>query len=571
MVTELISCEGKSKGKEKSLKGAMKVIKKLKGRIGLGSSGSDNVSQPVLLFHNIHGDYVRLSSDRSVARRIDSFCKGIAFSSRPVRQNEKVYVRIVETSTSWNGVLRFGFTSMNPASFSGVLPKYACPDLTSRPGFWGKALPERYVDVGVMFSFHFTVGGDVMLSVDGHDKGVFLSGVDARVPLWVMVDIYGNTTAVQFVDPRGSLNNNPSRNLASQRSTVSLPNETDMNTQQLLRRRSETDLLASMNALNLNQATNQLPTLPLPPTPTQTHLPPAVLQNFPAPPPLRHYRHYTFNPLTFHSRTHGHNIRLGPDCRTAVRHESEFCNGYVFSSRPLAPGESWVIQIVQVENLYVGGMAFGFTTCNPASLIPSVLPDDADMLLDRPEYWVISKDVARGPTLGDEVEFHLSHTGEVMMTCNRGQPTLLMHVDTSLPLWAVFDVYGNTRAIRMLGTVATSEPPSTRFIQSRQSFYQNTTVPISGPPIPAPILSSGTASYVETLNNLTLTAEGNAAAGECSVCYERPIDCVLYSCGHMCLCYVCALQLYRGGRSAGQGLCPICRAPIRDVIRAYRS
>ena len=77
-------------------------------------------------------------------------------------------------------------------------------DLTSRPGFWGKALPERYVDVGVLFSFHFTASGDVMLNVNGQDKGVFLTGVDARTPLWIMVDIYGNTTAVQFVGKSNS-------------------------------------------------------------------------------------------------------------------------------------------------------------------------------------------------------------------------------------------------------------------------------------------------------------------------------------------------------------------------------
>ena len=38
MVTECIAGEGKTKGSPKSLKGAMKVIKKLKGRIGLGWS-----------------------------------------------------------------------------------------------------------------------------------------------------------------------------------------------------------------------------------------------------------------------------------------------------------------------------------------------------------------------------------------------------------------------------------------------------------------------------------------------------------------------------------------------------
>ena len=26
-------------------------------------------------------------------------------------------------------------------------------------------------------------------------------------------------------------------------------------------------------------------------------------------------------------------------------------------------------------------------------------------------------------------------------------------------------------------------------------------------------------------------------AEECKICYEAPVDCVLYVCGHMCLCY----------------------------------
>ncbi|XP_046442442.1 protein neuralized-like isoform X1 [Daphnia pulex] len=636
MVTELITSDsGKTKSSPKSLKGAMKVIKKLKGRIGLGSNNGDgSASQPVLQFHNTRGEHVRLSADRSTARRVDSFCKGIAFSQRTVRPNEKVYLRVAECSTSWNGVLRIGFTSCNPASFSGVLPKYACPDLTSRPGFWGKALPERYVESGVLFSFHFTASGDVMLNVNGQDKGVFLTGVDARTPLWIMVDIYGNTTAVQFVDPRGSLNNNPMRNSPTRRSTTSLHSSAsssgisgtlaanDMNQrphhlahqqmhhqQQMPRPRSEADLLVSMNALNLNRGPHQIPSLPLPPIPgsaghhhlqqqlqtnntIQPPAPPAVLQNFPPPPPLRHYRHHSFQPLTFHPRTHGVNIRMGSDCRTAVRHDAEFCNGYVLSSRPISPGESWVVQIVQTESIYVGGMGFGFTTCNPASLSSTDLPDDADQLLDRPEYWVISKDVAHGPILGDEIEFHLSHSGEVTMMRNRGSATLLMHVDVSLPLWAIFDVYGSTRAVRLLGTISppqsVPEPPAVIYQapprmspprpqqQQQQPIYQSigSAAHMMQPTIPAGVLSSGTASsYVETLTqSLNCQTASGGASSECTVCYERSVDCVLYSCGHMCLCYDCALTLYHGGRTAGgQGLCPICRAPIRDVIRAYRS
>nr|CAG4644663.1 EOG090X03H5 [Leptodora kindtii] len=541
----------------------MKVIKKLKGRIGLGSNNADSACQPVLQFHNTRGEHVRISADRSTARRFDSFCKGIAFSQRPVKPNEKVYLRVVESSTSWNGVLRIGFTSCNPASYQGSLPKYACPDLTSRSGFWGKALPERYVELGVLFSFYFTAGGDVMLNVDGHDKGVFLSGVDSRTPLWVMVDIYGNTTAVQFVDPRASLNNNQSaRQSPTRRSTSSIPAAVDNRPSSsggaaavaaaaaAGRPRSEADLLVSMNALNLNRGggANQIPTLPLPPIPAAASSSASAAFIDPPAIPLRFQRGVVHPAsLTLHRGAHGANVRLSPDGRTAVRAEAEFCNGYVFTSRPLNCGE--------------------------------------------PEYWVISKDVARGPNLGDELEFHLSHSGQVTMSRNGAARTLLMHVDTSLPLWAVFDVYGSTRALRLAGTVTPATP---RLQRNPLPAAAPAPVVASAAAVQAPIysapaaassstvtgasaygvLSSGAASYVETLNNLTLAAaEANSgAAGECTVCYERAVDCVLYSCGHMCLCYDCALQLYRGQRSAGgQGLCPICRAPIRDVIRAYRS
>lgn len=207
----------------------------------------------------------------------------------------------------------------------------------------------------------------------------------------------------------------------------------------------------------------------------------------------------------------------------------------------------------------------------------------------RPEYWVISKDVAHGPILGDEIEFHLSHTGEVTMMRNRGSATLLMHVDVSLPLWAIFDVYGSTRAVRLLGTISSpppvAEPPAVIYQapprvspprpQQAQPIYQSVpSAHMMQQSFPSGVLSSGTASsYVETLTqSLNCQSAGGGASSECTVCYERSVDCVLYSCGHMCLCYDCALTLYHGGRTAGgQGLCPICRAPIRDVIRAYRS
>jgi len=57
------------------------------------------------------------------------------------------------------------------------------------------------------------------------------------------------------------------------------------------------------------------------------------------------------------------------------------------------------------------------------------------------------------------------------------------------------------------------------------------------------------------------------ASNECSVCFEKPTDCVLYMCGHVCMCYECAQDV----RSKENPTCPICREPIKDIIKIYRS
>lgn len=67
-----------------------------------------------------------------------------------------------------------------------------------------------------------------------------------------------------------------------------------------------------------------------------------------------------------------------------------------------------------------------------------------------------------------------------------------------------------------------------------------------------------------TLSTSELPSAGKN--GECTVCFDQEVDTVIYTCGHMCLCNDCGLKLKRQINAC----CPICRRPIKDVIKTYR-
>lgn len=349
-----------------------------------------------------------------MAKRYESFCKGIAFSARPVKTNERVYVKFSEISNNWSGVIRFGFTYNDPASLRNSLPKYACPDLTNRPGYWAKALNERFCERDNILFYYVTAAGDVHFGVNGEEKGVFITGVETRGPLWTLIDIYGNCTAVEFLDSR-----------------VCQLHPQGMN------RRSEREIDRIQSAFQSLNVTSE------------EH--PAAIVNRPCSSATNNAANEATGliPVPFH-RTKGRNVMLSSDRFVATRADSEFCQGYVFTARPVRIGEKIIVQVLRTEHMYVGAMALGLTSCDPASLQPGDLPDDADMLLDRPEYWVVSKDVAATPNRGDEIMFCVTPNGEVQISKNRGPPTVVMHVDQSLQLWAFLDVYGSTQSVRIL-------------------------------------------------------------------------------------------------------------------------
>jgi len=252
----------------------------------------------------------------------------------------------------------------------------------------------------------------------------------------------------------------------------------------------------------------------------------------------------------------GANISLDEGLSVATRSEDEFAQGYAFAAAPLKPAETIVVKVMATENSYIGSLAFGVTNCDPASIDTRDLPEDSDVLLDRPEYWVVAKDVANSPEAGDELTFTVRPDGAVEFSKNGSEPTVCMHVDLDQRLWPFWDVYGNTSKIALLGSVDLSEP-----LYAEASF---------------PAVNINTSQHQPAVGQLlppdfsTITDDpaGLPIPSECIVCLEKPVDSVIYSCGHMCMCYKCALQQWKG---QGGGFCPICREDIRDVIKTFRS
>uniref|UniRef100_A0A0R3RV64 Neuralized E3 ubiquitin protein ligase 1B n=1 Tax=Elaeophora elaphi TaxID=1147741 RepID=A0A0R3RV64_9BILA len=581
------------------------------------NQGTSEWPLPQLTFHHVHGSNIQILRGGRVARRRESFCKGLAFSSRPIQIDENVCIRFAEVVSNWSGVLRFGVTNVDPETFRGIeLPKFACPDLTSKEGYWAKALPERYSVAGSILHFYVNAEGELYYGINGVLKGQFLNGINVFSPLWVIVDIYGNSSSLEFIDP------NEVR-FRSARSAVS-------------RNRASSRHLSATSGSQAQIAT----------TSTAAH--------------HRHPRNsIQFTPLTFHT-VRGKHIALTHAYTVAERHAGEYACGYVFTSRPLALNEKIVLDI---ESAYTGSMAFGLTCCDPVNLQGSTLPVDSDDLLERPEYWVGIKDVAAQPKISDELSFWITEKGEVYFAKNNLASRVIIHVDTSVRLWAYFDVYGTTQKIRVLGSVKVTTasqmaaqclPPTptiTRTSRSLLDLSPETRIDAGGPSSElsgfptasvhlargnredcSPLLSRRTQSetadslsgvflrlpcssqaerrvpttpaaarpsrpifmsgehfidFLENLDNIH-GSESNIShrsqfppppvpqqqsgddegeiGDECRICMNSKVNCVIYTCGHMSMCFECATETWHLN-----GECPICRKKIEDVIKIYKS
>ncbi|XP_048884426.1 E3 ubiquitin-protein ligase NEURL1B isoform X1 [Brienomyrus brachyistius] len=515
-------------------------------------------------FHpHAKGKNIRLDSQLRRAARKSSFCNGVTFSQRPVRLYEKVRLRLSGVHSGWSGALRFGFTSLDPGELAAAdIPKYACPDLVTRPGYWAKALPERLALRDNVLAFWADRHGRVFYSINEGEPVLFHCSLNVGSPLWAIIDIYGITQEVTLLESTFADSMSSSR-LSAARLSAYLP-QSNHDSANYSNNQLETNQAAAakMATLQLGHCNQLIPCC----SPPSSSAVSAGGPRSPRGPPSPLDTELHFHPVR------GSDVILSADRSSACIHFLDSSRTLVFSERPLRVGETLFVQAGHLGLPYFGALLFGVTSCDPGTLRPSDLPADPDVLLDRKEYWVVYRGIPT-PSSGDVLSFTLLSNGEVHHSVNGAARGRLLCVDASQVLWVFFTLHGAINRLRILGTVQSSpisSSPSSSpggtpddsdsdlaFSVNRSSSASESSL-VTAPSSPLSPPLSPAFSPLE----LPLTSRN----GECTVCFDQEVDTVIYTCGHMCLCNDCGLKL----KKQISACCPICRRPIKDVIKTYR-
>lgn len=151
-----------------------------------------------LTFHcQAVGDRISLSQGGRLAKRKDTtFKNGLVFSSRPLRVRERILLRVERDSHRWHGALRVGFTCVDPAC-SLPLPPMAIPNLTNSSGYWAAPVDQAYCNIGSELEFWVSSKGTLYFARSNSSiEHKLLSGVDISMPLWAIIDVYGQTSSI---------------------------------------------------------------------------------------------------------------------------------------------------------------------------------------------------------------------------------------------------------------------------------------------------------------------------------------------------------------------------------------
>ncbi|XP_067312888.1 E3 ubiquitin-protein ligase NEURL1B isoform X2 [Pseudorasbora parva] len=492
-------------------------------------------------FHpHAKGKNIRLDAHLRRAVRRSSFCHGLTFSQRPLRLYEKLRLHLSGVHSGWSGALRFGFTSSDPSELAlADIPKYACPDLVTRPGFWAKALPERLAMRDNILAFWADRHGRVFYSINEGEPILFHCGLSVSCPLWAIIDIYGITQEVTLLESRFA----ESVGSSCLRLSAYLP-QSNHDSANFSNNQLETNQAAAAKFATLQLSSSISSSIRL---------------------SSRLHTDLHFHPVR------GPDVVLSNDRTVACTHFLDSSRTLMFSHRPVRAGETLFVEVGHLGLPYFGALLFGMTSCDPGTLSSVDLPADPDVLLDRKEYWVVYRGFPV-PAAGDVLSFSFLPNGEVHHGVNGAAQGRLLCVDSSQVLWAFFTLHGAVNRLRIIGTVQASPPTSPSASQGSTPDDSDSDLAFS-----VNRSSSASESSLVTAPSSPLSppvspsfsspdAPLSPKSSECTVCFDQEVDTVIYTCGHMCLCSECGLRLKRQINAC----CPICRRPIKDVIKTYR-
>ncbi|KAF0883509.1 NEU1B ligase, partial [Crocuta crocuta] len=494
------------------------------------------------------GKNVRLDGHSRRATRRNSFCNGVTFTQRPIRLYEQVRLRLVAVRPGWSGALRFGFTAHDPSLMSAQdIPKYACPDLVTRPGYWAKALPENLALRDTVLAYWADRHGRVFYSVNDGEPVLFHCGVAVGGPLWALIDVYGITDEVQL-----------------------LAREIKERTQLSPRSRARLWTCPSENG---RAKQGQL----------------VVMGSGPESHSLRWS---PISGITSGCATLNNPLHLSePRCSHTVKsaHFTELCGtvvelhlvGCVSKQRPcrFSPGPESGSQARSLDKLpkwpidTVGFLPVTswFSTQNPLrGGFSSVRPRPAlccpgPASLRDPWWGQTSWHKVRGTLGGNSFPSPIRQIGVLRCKRVRSQGLAEQHPPPSLPpplmesLWVSGTLQSSPATTSPSGSLSGSQEDSDSdmafSVNQSSSASESSLVTAPSSPLSPPV--SPVFSPPEPAGSKN---------GECTVCFDGEVDTVIYTCGHMCLCHGCGLRLKRQARAC----CPICRRPIKDVIKIYR-
>ena len=155
----------------------------------------------MMKFHDVHGVNASIDETKHIARRTNSFCDAFVFSSNPLRLNQPIIIKLSSRQTSeWHGQCFLGLTTRNPTNFiETVYSKHIINLLTTNvDDVWIKPINSDWSNASLILTLNSDGHFEITTEFDTNLKYIFLENLPIQFPLWLIIDIYGQTEQIQF-------------------------------------------------------------------------------------------------------------------------------------------------------------------------------------------------------------------------------------------------------------------------------------------------------------------------------------------------------------------------------------